>query len=110
MCHEYVGTGDNKYLCSGEEDIIRYVAHSTGYNTQSNSWEDVGVVALPREEGASISQHHLVKGTTTGKDAPTLMTDRRRRISKEHFLCSYSYKTNYESLLLRYQKEMTNEL
>lgn len=67
-------TEGDKYLCCGEEDIIRYVAHSTGDNAQSNSREDVGVVSLARVEGASISQHHLVKWASTGKDAPALRT------------------------------------
>lgn len=74
-----VVTGVNKYLCCGEEDIIRYVAHSTGYNTQSNSREDVGVVSLAGVERASISQHHLVKRTSAGKDAPALITEEEMR-------------------------------
>lgn len=68
---------DNKYLCCGEEDVIRYVSYSAGYDTQSNSREDVGIVSLSGVEGASVSQHHLIKRTSTGKDAPALVTEGR---------------------------------
>lgn len=51
------------------------MAHPAGYNAQSYAWENVGVVSLARVKGASISQHHLVKRTPAGKDAPTLKTE-----------------------------------
>lgn len=66
------------YLCSGEENVIRYVADSAGYNAQSDSRKDVGIVTLSGVEGASICQRHLMKGTSTSKDAPTLVKERRR--------------------------------
>lgn len=67
------------YLCCGEEDVIRYVAHSAGYNPQSNSREDIGVVSLPGVEGAPINQRHLVEGASTSKDAPTLIAEKKRK-------------------------------
>lgn len=69
-------TEDDKHLCCGEEDVVRYVAHSTRYDTQSDSREDVGVVSLAGVEGASVGQRHLGKRTSTGKDATALKTDR----------------------------------
>lgn len=65
------------YLRCGEEHIVRYMSHSTGYNTQSNAGEDVGVVSLAGVEGASVRQLHLVERTPAGKDAATLTTERR---------------------------------
>lgn len=61
------------HLCSGEEDIIRYVAHTTGDDTQSHSWEHVGVVSLSGVEGTTIGQRHLVEWTSAGKDASALI-------------------------------------
>lgn len=61
-----------RYLCCGEEDVIRYVAYSTSNDTQSNSGEDVGIVSLAGDKGASVSHCHFVKRTSTGKDAPAL--------------------------------------
>lgn len=71
------------------------MAHSTRYDTQRDSREDVGVVSLARVEGASIGQRHLVKRTSTGKDAAALITEEsKRRASTKQGLC-------YESLLSR---------
>lgn len=66
------------HLCCGEEDVIGYVAHTTGYNTQSDSREDVGVVSLPGVEGTSISQRHLVERAPAGEDASALRTQNER--------------------------------
>lgn len=74
-CHEYISNWW-KYLCCGEEDVIRYVAHSAGHDTQSDPGEDVGVVSLPGVEGASISQRHLVEWTSAGEDTSALIKKR----------------------------------
>lgn len=66
------------YLCGGEENVIRYVADSAGYNAQSDSREDVGIVTLSGVEGAPICQRHLIKGTSTSKDAPALVKEKKR--------------------------------
>lgn len=76
MCHK---CGEN--LSCGEEDVVRYVAHSAGYDSQSNSGEDIGVVALSWVEGASIRQCHFVEWTSAGKDAPALETQRRTQLA-----------------------------
>lgn len=60
------------YLRRGEEDVVRYVAHAAGDDAQSQTWEHIGVVSLAGVKGASVSQHHFVKRTPAGKDAPTL--------------------------------------
>ena len=64
------------YLCCGEEDVVRYVAHSTSNNAQSDSGEDVGVVSLAGDEAAPVSQRHFVERTATGEDAPALKKNR----------------------------------
>lgn len=46
-------------LCGDEEDIIRDVPDSTADDSECHSWEDVGVVALAREEGLSTGQGYL---------------------------------------------------
>lgn len=51
------------------------MADSAGYNTQSDPGEDVGVVSLPGEEGASVGQDHLVERTPAGKDASALIKE-----------------------------------
>lgn len=63
------------HLCSGKEDVVRYVANPTRDDTQSHPGKHVGVVALPRVEGAPVSQGHLVEGASAGKDAPALMRE-----------------------------------
>lgn len=63
------------HLCCGQENIVRYVAHATGYNAQGHSREDVGVVSLAGVKGPAVGQHHLIKGTSTGKNAPALTAE-----------------------------------
>lgn len=82
---EVTGHCNRTYLCCGEEDVIRYVAHSTGYNTQSNSREDVSVVSLPGVKGTSISQRHFVEWTPTSEDAPALLIEREMMMKKNIF-------------------------
>lgn len=76
MHHEYVVDMWRRYLRCGEEDVVRYVAYSAGYDTQSDSREDVGVVSLAGVEGAAVSQRHLVERTSTGENAPALKKSR----------------------------------
>lgn len=55
------------------------MSHSTGYNTQSNAGEDIGVVPLAGVEGASVRQLHFVKRTPAGEDATALTSEERRK-------------------------------
>lgn len=71
------------YLCSGEEDVVRYVAHSAGDNTQSHSREYISVVPLPGKEGASVGQRHLLERTPAGKDASPLIKERGKKRRKK---------------------------
>lgn len=48
------------------------MAHPAGDDPQCHAREYVGVVPLTRDEGAPVSQGHLIKGAATGKDAPPL--------------------------------------
>ena len=60
------------HLCGGQEDVIWYVAHAGGDDTQGHAREDVGVVPLTWEEAAPVGQCHLVKWAATGEDTPSL--------------------------------------
>lgn len=51
------------------------MAHTTGHDAQSHSREHVGVVSLAGVKGPTVRQHHLIKGTPTGKNAPALMAE-----------------------------------
>lgn len=62
------------------------MAHTTGYDAQSHSREDVGVVSLAGVKGPAVRQHHLIKGTSTGKNAPALAAEEDRNI------CTHSCK------------------
>lgn len=73
--HSPVRNGKLWHLCCGQENIIRYVAHATGDNAQSHSGEDVGVVSLAGVEGTAVRQYHLIKWTSTGKNAPALVAE-----------------------------------
>lgn len=73
--HVPVGYGKIRHLCCGQENIVRYVAYTTGYHPQSHSGEDVGVVSLAGVEGATVRQHHLIKWTPAGKNAPALVAE-----------------------------------
>ena len=66
------------HLCSGEEHVIRYVAHTTGNNAQSHPREHIGIVTLARIEGATIRQCHLIEGAPTSKDSPALKMSGRQ--------------------------------
>lgn len=90
-----MGHCSRAYLCCGEEDVIRYVAHSTGYNSQSDSREDISVVSLPGVEGTSISQRHLVERTSTSKDAPALITGREMMLRKDPFFTQLKHSKNH---------------
>lgn len=61
------------HLCGGEEDVVRYVANSAGYDAQSHSGEYIGVVSLSGVEAPPISQRHLAERTPAGEDAPPLI-------------------------------------
>lgn len=62
------------------------MAHTAGYDAQSHSREDVGVVSLAGVKGPAVRQHHLIKGTSTGKNAPALTAEEDTNI------CTHSCK------------------
>lgn len=75
-------------LCCDEEDFIRDVPDPAGNDSQSHSWEDVGVVSLAREEGLSIGQGYLWEWTPTCKYSPALIkeTEKSIQISKRSLI------------------------
>lgn len=70
------------------------MAHATGYNAQSHPGEDVGVVSLAGVEGATIRQSHLVKRTSTGKNAAALAAE------EDADVCAHSRPDTDSSLIL----------
>lgn len=67
------------YLCRQEEDLVWDVPNATSNDSQSHSWEHIGIVSLPRNEGPAIFQSHALKRTSAGKDPSALEAGRKSR-------------------------------
>lgn len=65
------------YLCRQEEDLVWDVPNATSNDSQSHSWEHIGIVSLPRNEGPAIFQSHALKRTSAGKDPSALEAGRK---------------------------------